>query len=118
VTCPTEIENDDIAICTQFETPLYVSQFNTDFLEADPIGSNNWCSIWTGFMPQDPPDGIMSGKGPGFSDIVATLSPTGPGMPKCDSGGLKEATESIKRTTSRRLKPRQPQGSGFCPPID
>jgi len=118
VTCPTEIENDDIAICTQFETPLYVSQFNTDFLEADPIGSNNWCSIWTGFMPQDPPDGIMSGKGPGFSDIVATLSPTGPGMPKCGSGGLKEATESIKRTTSRRLKPRQPQGSGFCPPID
>jgi len=118
VTCPQEEQNDDIAICSQFETPEPVSMINTDFLEAEPIGSNNWCSIWTGFQQQDNPDPIVSGKGPGFSDIVATLSPTGPGMPKCDMGGdLKELTKRMERTTSKRLAPRQPQGN-FCPPID
>jgi len=117
-TCPQEEQDDDIAICSQFETPEPVSSINTDFLEADPIGSNNWCSIWTGFQQQDNPDPIVSGKGPGFSDIVATLSPTGPGMPMCDmmGGDLKQLTKRIERTTSSRLLTRPPQG-GFCPPI-
>ena len=117
VTCPQEV-NDDIAICSQFETSQFVSQINTDFLEAEPIGSNNWCSIWTGFQQQGTPtipDGIISGKGTGFSDIVATLSPTGPGMPKC-GGGLKDLTKIMEKTTSP-APAKRPQGN-FCPPID
>src|SRR5271166_5327601 len=117
ITCPQEAD-DDIAICSQFETSQFVSQINTDFLEAEPIGSNNWCSIWTGFQQQgapDIPDGIITGKGTGFSDIVATLSPTGPGMPKCD-GGLKGATTKMEQATNTLPQPKPPQGN-FCPPI-
>jgi len=112
VTCPQE-SNDDIAICSQFYTSLPVSQLNTDFLEAEPIGSNNWCSIWTGFQ-NNQQDGIISGKGTGFSDIVATLSPTGPGQPQC-GGGLQKLTQQMQIATSPQPPP--PQG-GFCPPID
>ena len=113
VMCPTE-EDDNIAICSQFETPEPVAALNTDFLKADPIGSNNWCSIWTGFTPQDPPDPIVSGKGQGFSDLVVTLSPTGPGMACVPD--LTTVTNSIQSTTSG--KPANPGGgSGFCPPI-
>ncbi len=104
VTCPTEPINPGISICTQFTTSEPISNVQTDFLEADPIGSNNWCSIWTGFSDNDP---IVSGKGTGFSDIVATLSPTGRG-PSCNDS-LKTITEKLEH------KARQPQGSGFCP---
>jgi len=114
VTCPEEA-NDDIAICSQFESSQFVSQLNTDFLKADPIGSNNWCSIWTGYQSGLPQDGIISGKGQGFSDIVATLSPTGPG-PAC-SGGLNDLTTILEQTTNPPPPTQQPQG-GFCPPID
>ncbi len=107
-TCPTEAE-DDIAICTQFETNQWVSQPNTDFLSADPIGSNNWCSIWTFFQNDLSPDPIVGGQGTGFSDLVATLSPNGPG-PSCN-GGLSQLTQSIKRTTQRA--PQQ----DFCPAV-
>ncbi len=113
VTCPEEA-NDDIAICSQFESSQYVSQLNTDFLKADPIGSNNWCSIWTGYQSGLPQDGIISGKGQGFSDIVATLSPTGPG-PAC-FGGLSDLTTIMAHATNPPPT-KQPQG-GFCPPID
>ncbi len=115
ITCPPESGND-IAICTQFYTSLPVSQLSTDFLEAEPIGSNNWCSIWTGFQQQDPRDPIVSGKGSGFSDIVATLSPTGPGQPQC-GGGLKVLTKEMEKVTQKQPPPTQPQ-SNFCPKID
>jgi len=117
VTCPQEA-NDDIAICSQFETSQVVSQFSTDFIKADPIGSNNWCSIWTSFTLQGAPfipDPIVSGKGQGFSDIVATLSPNGPG-PAC-FGGLNELTQSLQQTTNPPPPSQQPQ-QDFCPPID
>jgi Legume lectin domain len=113
VMCPQELETDDIAICTRFETPEPVSLLNTDFLKADPIGSNNWCSIWTFFNNQDDP--VVGGKGTGFSDIVATLSPTGPG-PMCASD-LQGATTAIQKTTSTKPITQQ-GGTGFCPPID
>jgi Legume lectin domain len=116
VTCPTE-PDFNIAICSQFETSQYVSQINTDFLEADPIGSNNWCSIWTSFQQQGgpaTPDPIVSGKGQGFSDIVATLSPTGPG-PSCQ-GGLNELTQTLQQTTNPPPPAPPPQGN-FCPPV-
>ena len=113
ITCPTESE-PTIDICSQFYTSEPVSQLNTDFLEAEPIGSNNWCSIWTGFMPQDPRDGIVSGRGMGFSDIVAMLSPAGPG-PSC-SGDLKTLTKMMERTTLRKPQTKRSTDSGFCNP--
>ena len=115
VVCPTEV-NDDIAICTQFETSEPVSNLNTDFLKADPIGSNNWCSIWTGFQMQNPPDPIVSGKGQGFSDLVATLSPSGPGQ-MC-VGDLKDLTKTMQKTTTPSKRSPVPAQQNFCPPID
>jgi hypothetical protein len=115
VTCPQE-PADDIAICTQFymSQPNYV--INPDFLEAEPIGSNNWCSIWTGFQ-NNQQDGIITGRGTGFSDIVATLSPTGPG-PQCGGGrDLTKLTEEMQKITAKQVKTRQ-QPAGFCPAIN
>lgn len=114
VMCPTE-QGDDIAICSQFETPEPVASMTTDFLKADPIGSNNWCSIWTGFMQQDPRDPIVSGKGQGFSDIVTTLTPLRLG-PMCVPD-LKTVTQAIKKSTSTGRKA-PGEGGGFCPPLD
>ena len=114
VMCPTE-QDDNIAICSQFETSQPVSQLTTDFLKADPIGSNNWCSIWTGFMQQDPRDPIVSGKGQGFSDLVVTLTPSRLG-PMC-GGDLKAVTTSIQSTTSAQPATNPGGGGGFCPPI-
>jgi hypothetical protein len=113
VMCPTE-QQDDIAICNQFETPEPVAAMTTDYLKADPIGSNNWCSIWTGFMQQDPRDPIVSGKGQGFSDLVVTLTPIRLG-PVC-GGDLKTVTQAITKTTSIGRKT-PGGGGGFCPPI-
>ena len=107
ITCPTE-PNPTIAICTQFDTSENVSVLNTDFLKADPIGSNNWCSIWTFFMPGDP---IVGGAGTGFSDLVATLSPSGPGQ-SCSSG-LQQLTQQLEQ----ELTTWQASDQGFCPPI-
>ncbi len=119
VTCPQEA-NDDIAICSQFETSQSVSQINTDFLEADPIGSNNWCSIWSFFQQQGGQgtyDPIVGGKGTGFSDIVATLSPSGPG-PACFNT-LIGLTQNMQQTVNPPTQPPpiQPQ-TDYCPPID
>ena len=106
VACPQEVV-DDIAICTQFYTSQPVSFLSTDFLKADPTGSNNWCSIWSGFMNSDP---VVSGKGRDFSDIVATLSPSGPGR-QC----ILESLEKI--TTKMEKKLNTPVPTGFCPAI-
>ena len=114
ITCPQEPQ-DDIAICSQFYNSQPNAVMNTDFLEAEPIGSNNWCSIWTGFQ-NNPVDGIITGKGTGFSDIVATLSPTGPG-PQCGGGqSLSKLTQEMRKITTKQVPARQ-QPSGFCPAI-
>jgi hypothetical protein len=115
VLCPTEQE-DNIAICSQFETSEPVAAMGTDYLKADPIGSNNWCSIWTGFMQQDPPDPIVSGKGQGFSDLVVTLTPIRLG-PSC-GGDLNTVTKALAKTTSVKPKAGPGQGNNFCPPIN
>jgi len=112
VMCPTE-EEDNIAICTQFQTSEPVASPQADFLKADPIGSNNWCSIFVSYdQNQDP---VTTGKGRGFSDLVATFSPTGPG-PACTD--LRSITRSMKRTIERSTRiQRQQDGGSFCPPI-
>ncbi|HUI84072.1 MAG TPA: L-type lectin-domain containing protein [Candidatus Binatia bacterium] len=107
VTCPTESE-PTIAICTKYTTSEPQSQNFADYLSADPIGSNNWCSIFTALIPNNDP--VTSGKGTGFSDLVATFSPFPPG-PSC-FGGLKSAIQQIKKTTSPPSSP-----ASFCPPI-
>ena len=69
--CPSE-QQPTIDIDSDFYTSDPVSPTNADFLEADPIGSNNWISIFFSYT-SNPIDGTMSGKGSGFSDIVATF---------------------------------------------
>ncbi len=69
--CPSE-QQPTIDIDSSFYTSDPVTPTNADFLEADPIGSNNWVSIFSSYT-QNPIDGTMSGKGRGFSDIVATF---------------------------------------------
>ncbi len=108
VTCPTEMD-PTIAICTKFTTPEPVSVSVADFLSADPIGSNNWCSIFDSFSPNNDP--VVSGKGTGFSDIVATFLFSGQrGMQCPPMGSLKALTEKMQSKPA-------PAGSGFCPPI-
>lgn len=109
IPCPSE-PDPTIDICSQYYTSLPVGALNTDLLETDPIGSNNWCSIFTGFSPLDPRDSISSGRGSGFSDVVATLSPTGPG-PACFPD-LKTVTKNLEKTTAKKLN--NGSGSGFC----
>ena len=108
ITCPQEVE-DDIDICSQFYLPQQVSNLVTDFLKADPSGSNNWCSIWRKFDSglMDP---VVSGKGRGFSDIVATISSSGQG-PACRFDSLEEATQILEQQVS------DPIPMGFCPPL-
>jgi hypothetical protein len=104
VTCPTEPPpSPGIAICSQFYTAEPVAENTADFLEADPIGSNNWCSIFLSYM-NDSLDPVVSGKGTGFSDIVATFSSDGQG-PMCNGG----------KKAPQKAKPASPAGSGFCP---
>ena len=105
--CPPEDE-DDIASCSKFYLPGQVSNLQTDFLKADPNGSNNWCSFWNGFNPlQDP---VVSGKGRGFSDIVATASPMGRGM-QCMPETLEETTQRLEQQMSLS------SSTNFCPAI-
>lgn len=107
VTCPTSPQQDPpIAICSEFYTAQPVAIDEVDFLEAEPIGSNNWCSIYYSFM-QNPLDPVVSGKGRGFSDVVATLTENRQG-PQCNSGdALKHWTQQIQKSVT-------PQ-PGFCP---
>ena len=48
-TCPSETD-PTIAMCTQFYTADPITATNADYLKADPIGSNNWASIFTFFQ--------------------------------------------------------------------
>ena len=72
VMCPTEPPDNEILIQSSFTTTDPISPTKADFLEGEPIGSNNWFSIFTSYNPNDY-DGVVSGKGQGFSDLVATF---------------------------------------------
>lgn len=98
ITCPTETD-PTIVITTSFDTTDNVTSTNADYLENDAIGSNNWMSIFTGYMSA-PIDGTTSGGSRGFggsgsgkpfparrqfltgqvnnADIVATFNPSKP----------------------------------------
>ena len=81
IPCPNPGENQFILTRTTYATTDPVNADNADYIKA-PIGTNNWCSIFTSFM-QDAIDPTTSGKGNNFSDFVATFK-TGPGVdPQC-----------------------------------
>lgn len=104
ITCPSETD-PTISICTKFYTAEPVAVNNADLLEAEPIGSNNWISIFTGFI-NNPVDPVVSGKGKGFSDVVATFKFNSQDQ---RSGKTLEAlTQKMKSSVSA-------PGSGFCP---
>jgi len=62
-----------ITFTTSFTTTDGITANNADYLKADPIGSNNWQSI---FVSYDPSvfDGKTTGTGGSSSDFVATFS--------------------------------------------
>lgn len=73
---PNTCTNPSDPGCIQFGTFYYtadgVSAQNADYLSADPIGTNNWQSIFTQFLPNAIDSGTVGGKGTG-SDFVATF---------------------------------------------
>lgn len=103
VTCPTE-PDPTIAMCTKFYTAEPLTPFTVDYIRAEPIGSNNWCSIFNGFSNNNDP--VVSGKGRGLSDFVATFAPHGQG-PMCQ--------DSLAKAVQKVISP--PSGSEYCPPI-
>jgi len=66
----------DTLNCITFNTSFYtadpVTQKNADYLKADPIGTNNWLSIFVSYDPNTF-DGKTSGTGGSSSDFVATF---------------------------------------------
>ncbi len=72
VPCPSE-PSPTIDIKTSYDTTQTITDADADFLKADPIGSNNWVSIFTSFVAQRI-DGTTAGKGNNFSDLVATFN--------------------------------------------
>jgi hypothetical protein len=80
VTCPASLPNTCNNIgdqgCIIFETSFYTSDgltpSNADYIKTDPIGSNNWVSIFESYDPN-----IFDGKTTGTSgtpsDFVATV---------------------------------------------
>jgi Bacterial lectin len=66
-----------IQFTTGFNTAEPVTTTNADYLKTDPIGSNNWMSI---FLYYDPSaiDGRTGGQGGTPSDFVATFNPNKP----------------------------------------
>ena len=85
VTCPASLPNTCNNIgdpgCIQFSTSFYtldnVTPTNADYLKADPIGSNNWISIFEFYHPNEF-DGRTGGTGNTPSDFVATFKPNVP----------------------------------------
>lgn len=103
ITCPSE-QDPTIAICTQFFTSDPVTGNNADYLEADPIGSNNWQSIFFAFQ-QNPLDPVVTGRGKGFSDLVATFRRNG-------------AARSGDSLPENIVPPaRMGSGNGICPKV-
>ena len=86
IPCPNpQNENDLIDTRTSYSTPDPVNADNADYIKT-PIGTNNWCSIFTSFQ-ENGIDPTTSGAGKNFSDFVATFK-TGPGAdPHCSNQG-------------------------------
>jgi hypothetical protein len=107
VTCPQQLSpNPEIAMCTKFTTNSPINGDDVDYLRAEPIGSNNWCSIFSGFQNNNDP--VVSGKGRGLSDFVATLTESRNG-PQCDQDlSLTKAIQKMKTVLA-------PAGT-YCPP--
>jgi len=80
VTCPASLPNTCNSIgdqgCILFSTSFYtadgVTPANADYLKTDPIGSNNWQSIFEMYEPNIF-DGRTTGTGGTPSDFVATF---------------------------------------------
>jgi len=89
VDCPNPFDmnhnEEPIATLTTYATTDPVNAGNADYIKA-PIGTNNWCSIFTEFIGgNDDPTNVGSGNN--FSDFVATFK-TGPGQdPQCPPPG-------------------------------
>lgn len=80
VTCPASLPNTCNNVgdqgCIVFSTSFYTSDGvtaqNADYLKTDPIGSNNWQSIFKSYEP-NVFDGKTTGTGGSASDFVATF---------------------------------------------
>jgi len=80
VQCPSSLPNTCNSIgeqgCIIFETSFYTADpltpSNADYLKADPIGSNNWITIFESYQPNIF-DGRTTGTGSTPSDFAATL---------------------------------------------
>ena len=93
---PNPSEDRLIDTRTTYSTPDPVNADNADYIKA-PIGTNNWCSIFTTFMENDI-DPTTSGSGKNFSDFVATFK-TSPGQdPQCQQ-------QQSSKSTLRKLPP-------------
>ncbi len=108
ITCPTETQ-PTIAICTQFYTSDPITSTNADFLSADPIGSNNWISIFSSFTSR-PIDPVVGGRGTGFSDLVATFRRNG-----AESANRNESLDDFVPVMNRAAMP--PSNNNICPPV-
>ena len=80
VPCPTAnfcTTLGDTVNCITFSTSFYTSDpittKNADYLKADPIGTNNWTSIFVSYDPNTF-DGRTTGTGGSSSDFVATFA--------------------------------------------
>jgi len=87
IPCPNPDNNQLINVLTSYSTSDDVNAQNADFIKAE-IGTNMWCSIFTGFSQNDI-DPTTSGHGNNFSDFVATFKPHGGSDPQCPSGFLR-----------------------------
>ena len=71
---------DDMVNCITFTTSFFttnpITPQNADYLKADPIGTNNWVSIFVSFDP-NVFDGKTTGTGGTSSDFAATFTPGG-----------------------------------------
>jgi hypothetical protein len=79
VTCPASTNpctQTNQTGCLVFNTSFYTSDpitpQNADYLKADPIGTNNWVSIFVSYDPNTF-DGKTTGTGGSPSDFVATF---------------------------------------------
>jgi hypothetical protein len=85
IACPNPDNKQQIGTRTSYSTPDPINANNADYIKT-PIGTNNWCSIFTEFIGgNDDPTNVGSGNN--FSDFVATFK-TGPGQdPQCPMPG-------------------------------
>jgi Legume lectin domain len=61
-----------ITFSTSFYTAVGITPQNADYLKSDPVGTNNWVSIFVSYDPSVL-DGRTTGTGGSSSDFVATL---------------------------------------------